>query len=126
LTTVRGHLTSGTSRLLLFTGEAGIGKTTLVGTAAAGTVASGRVFVATGACLPLSSNVPLLPFAAILRTVYDADHGQWLKEALSDLAPYVSACLPRLLPELDAVVDAPIAPDDEWSRQRLSPRSGRR
>ena len=75
--------------------------------------------MATGSCLPLSSDVPLLPIATLLRATYDADHGQWLKEALTDAAPYVSASLRRLLPELDLIVDAPTEPDDEWSRQRL-------
>ena len=63
--------------------------------------------------------MPLLPIATLLRATYDADHGQWLKEALTDAAPYVSASLRRLLPELDLIVDAPAEPDDEWSRQRL-------
>ena len=75
--------------------------------------------MAGGSCLPLSTDVPLLPIATLLRATYDADHGQWLKEALTDAAPYVSASLRRLLPELDLIVDAPAEPDDEWSRQRL-------
>ncbi len=117
LATVRRHLTAGAPGLLLVTGEAGIGKTRLVDVASA--LASRQVFVAGGACLPLSTAVPLLPIATILRATYDVDHGQWLKEALTDAAPYVSASLRRLLPELDLIVDAPVEPDDEWSRQRL-------
>ena len=101
LATVRRHLTAGEPGLLLVTGEAGIGKTRLVDTARA--VASDRVFVAAGSCLPLSTDVPLLPIAAVLRATYDADHGQWFKEALTDAAPYVSASLRRLLPELDQI-----------------------
>ena len=117
LATVRRHLTAGTPGLLLVTGEAGIGKTRLVDTACA--VASDQVFVAAGSCLPLSTDVPLLPIATVLRATYDTDRGQWLKEALTDTAPYVSASLRRLLPELDLIVEAPAEPDDEWSRQRL-------
>ena len=117
LATVRRHLTAGTPRLLLVTGEAGIGKTRLVDTASA--VASNQVFVAAGSCLPLSTDVPLLPIATVLRTTYDTDRGQWLKEALIDTAPYMSASLRRLLPELDLIVEGPAEPDDEWSRQRL-------
>jgi tetratricopeptide (TPR) repeat protein len=117
LATVRRHLTAGTPGLLLVTGEAGIGKTRLVETARA--VASNQVFVAAGSCLPLSTDVPLLPIATLLRATYNSDYGQWLKEALSDAAPYVSASLRRLLPELDQIMDAPDEPDDEWSRQRL-------
>ena len=117
LVTVRRHLTSGEPGLLLVTGEAGIGKTRLVATAREMT--SDQVFVAGGTCLPLSTDVPLLPVATLLRATYDADHGQWLKEALTDAAPYVSASLRRLLPELDLVVEVSTEPDDEWSRQRL-------
>ncbi len=117
LATVRQHLTLGEPGLLLVTGEAGIGKTRLVDTASE--VAASEVFVAAGTCLPLSTDVPLLPIATLLRATYDADHGQWLKEALTDAAPYVSASLRRLLPELDLIMDAPDEPDDEWSRQRL-------
>ena len=61
LATVRRHLTAGEPGLLLVTGEAGIGKTRLVDTASA--VASDQVFVAAGSCLPLSTDVPLLPIA---------------------------------------------------------------
>ena len=117
LATVCRHLTAGEPGLLLVTGEAGIGKTRLVNSARA--VASDQVFVGGGTCLPLSTDVPLLPIATLLRAAYGADHGQWLKEALTDAAPFVSASLRRLLPELDLIVDAPDEPDDEWSRQRL-------
>ena len=117
LAAVRGHLLGQTPGLLLVTGEAGIGKTRLVDTARA--VVSDEVFVAAGTCLPLSTAVPLLPIATILRATYDADRGQWLKDALTDTAPYVSASLRRLLPELELVAETSTEPDDEWSRQRL-------
>ena len=111
---VRRHLEAGEG-LLLVTGEAGMGKTRLV-TTARGTT---DVFVATGACLPLSSDVPLLPIADALRVVYESDGGQWLKEALTDTAPYVTPSLSRLLPELHTVKDLGTGIEDEWSRQRL-------
>ena len=38
-------------------------------------------FVATGHCLPLSTEVPLLPFADCLRSVHDADDGDGSTEA---------------------------------------------
>ena len=63
LAAVRRHLETGTG-LLLVTGEAGIGKTTLVGAAAA---AIADTFVATGHCLPLSAEVPLMPVVDVLR-----------------------------------------------------------
>ncbi|MET1059478.1 MAG: AAA family ATPase [Nocardioides sp.] len=116
LRVVRRHLEGGTG-LLAVTGEAGMGKTRLVG--AASTLAAGSTFVAAGSCLPLSSQVPLLPVADALRAAYDVDDGQWVKEAVADCAPYVAGSLSRVLPELDLALGAPIAPDDEWARQRL-------
>jgi hypothetical protein len=59
LAVVRAHLESG-SGLLLVTGEAGIGKTRLVATAAR---CSPDVLVVQGRCLPLSTEAPLLPIA---------------------------------------------------------------
>ena len=117
LATVRRHLAGGSPRFLLVTGEAGIGKTRLVDTARA--VTADQVFVAKGVCLPLSTAVPLLPVVTLLRTTYDVDRGQWLKEVMTDAAPYVSASLRRLLPELEPIVGAPAERDDGWSRQRL-------
>ena len=116
LRAVRGHLETGTG-LLLVLGEAGIGKTRLVTTAAS--VARNSTFVAAGSCLPLSAEVPLLPIGDALTEVYAVDDGQWVKEALADCLPYVTASLRRLLPALDQIVDAPVEPDDAWSRQRL-------
>ena len=47
-------------------------------------------FVAVGHCLPLSTEVPLLPVAEALRTMNDHEDGLWLKEALADCPPFVS------------------------------------
>ena len=73
LATVRRHLETGAG-LLLVTGEAGIGKTKLVSTAVA--LVAPDVFVATGSCLPLSSEAPLMPVADALRSVYESDGAQ--------------------------------------------------
>ncbi len=115
LAAVRRHLTSRTG-LLLVTGEAGIGKTKLVTTAAE--LVAGDIFVATGSCLPLSSEVPLLPVIDALRTIHATDGGQWLKQALADCAAYVPASLRVLVPELDVTTPA-LEAENEWSRQRL-------
>ena len=108
LVAVRRHLESGNG-LFLVTGEAGIGKTRLVTAAAAGS----GVFVATGTCLPLSVQDPLMPIIDVLRAVHEHDDGRSLKEALSDLHPYVREALAHLLPELSdgsvaAVFDGPV------------------
>jgi tetratricopeptide (TPR) repeat protein len=115
LTALRRHLDTGTG-LLLVTGEAGVGKTRLVDTAAG---FAGGTFVARGACLPLSTQVTLLPVTDVLRSIYVVDQGQWIKEALGECPPYVPAPLRRLLPELDQPADAAPALDDDWWRQRL-------
>ena len=112
LDVVRRHLETGTG-LLLVTGEAGIGKTTLV-TAASMAAAP---FIAPGAALPLSSVVPLLPVADALRAVHEEDQGRWLGDALRDCPPYVEGTLSRLLPELDPTASP--QGDDEWSTQRM-------
>ena len=65
LAVARRHVAAGEG-LLVVTGEAGIGKTTLVtGPPLAGRLASSPV----GHCLPLSTEVPLLPVADCLRSV---------------------------------------------------------
>lgn len=114
LSTVSRHLVSGVG-LLLVTGEAGIGKTKLVSMAG---VAATDTFVATGSCLPLSGEVPLLPLADALRRIHAIDGGQWIKEAVADCAAFVPAALRVLLPELD-LTGPPSEPEDQWSRQRL-------
>ena len=116
LATVCRQLETGAG-LLLVTGEAGIGKTKLVSTAVA-TVAT-DVFVATGSCLPLSSEAPLMPVADALRSVYESDGGGWLGKATSQCPPYVLDSLTLLVPEL-AQWDVPALPThDSWTGQRL-------
>jgi hypothetical protein len=94
LDVVRRHLETGTG-LLLVTGEAGIGKTRLVEVAGADT----QNLVAVGHCLPLSTEVPLLPVADCLRSIHDSDDGEVLSAAIASCPPYVAASLTPLLPE---------------------------
>ncbi len=112
LAVVRRHLDSG-SGLLLITGEGGIGKTTLVGAAAASTDAT----VVVGHCLQLSREVPLLPIIDALRVLLDVDDGQWMKEALAECPAFVRVSLARLLPELGP--NAAIPSEDPWGLERL-------
>ena len=113
LDAVRRHLATGTG-LLMVTGEAGMGKTTLV---TAASHDSGAV-VSVGRCLPLSTEVPLLPIADALRSLVDGVGGGRLLPALAQCPAYVASSLSRLLPEIAAVATVP-DPDDAWSRQRL-------
>ena len=111
LVAVRRHLDCGTG-LLLVTGEAGIGKTALVTAAAAGA----ETFVATGACRPLSTEVPLLPVADLLRQVR-REHPTWFDKALVACPTYVAGAVGQILPEL-ASEEAPQV-SEQWARQRL-------
>ena len=116
LVALRRYLESG-SGLLLVVGEAGIGKSRLVETAVS---QAPDVFVARGECLPLSTQVPLLPVSDALRHLFEADGGQRFKEALADCPPYVGTALHPLLPELDDLFPAPPFPDSQSWRRLLS------
>ncbi|KRE95372.1 hypothetical protein ASG76_06870 [Nocardioides sp. Soil774] len=115
LARVRRHLTSGQG-LLLVVGEAGMGKTCLAG--AAVEVERPHLVVTAGTCLRLSTEVPLLPVADVLRGAFSVDDGRWLEAALGSCAPYVAGSLQHLLPEL-AATGPPPDPADDWARQRL-------
>ncbi|HSU01667.1 MAG TPA: AAA family ATPase, partial [Nocardioides sp.] len=84
LAAVRRHLEAGTG-LLVVAGEAGIGKTTLVDAAARST----GVVVTTTHCLPLATEISLLPVVDGLTMVHEVDDGRWLEEALEDLPAFV-------------------------------------
>jgi tetratricopeptide (TPR) repeat protein len=110
LEAVRRHLETGTG-LLLVTGEAGIGKTTLVRAA----MATPRALVLVGRCLPLSSDVPLMPVCEALRGALAQDGGRLLATAIASCPAFVAPELARLVPELGPGA----APDDSLGRQRL-------
>jgi tetratricopeptide (TPR) repeat protein len=110
LEVVRRHLETGTG-LLLVTGEAGIGKTTLVQAA----LAAPRPLVLLGHCLPLSVDVPLMPMCEALRGALAQDGGRLLSTALASCPAYVAVELARLVPELGTAG----TPDDSLGRQRL-------
>ena len=91
-----------------------MGKTTLVEAATPDT----SCFVASGRCLPLSTEVPFLPVVDALRSILDHDDGRWLKEALAQCPGYVRSTLAGLVPGLDADVEPSIR-DDASGRQRI-------
>ncbi len=98
LDVVRRHLEGGQG-LLLVTGEAGMGKTTLVETACA-RGAQDVVLVASGRCLPLSTEVPLLPVAEALRAGGCAPRAGGLVAAALERCPaYVREAMATVLPE---------------------------
>lgn len=106
LDAVRRHLETGTG-LLLVAGEAGIGKTTLVQTAAE----RSDVVVARGSCLPLSTEIPLLPVADCLRSAYEADTVGFV-QVVGACPPFVAPAVSSLVPELGATTGAPSRSDD--------------
>ncbi|MCP3422885.1 ATP-binding protein [Nocardioides pinisoli] len=112
LAVVRDHL-AGRGGLLVVTGEAGIGKSTLVHAAAART----DTHVAVGRCLPFSTDVPLMPVVELLRSIHDPDGGRWVDLALSGCPGYARGALARLLPELGR--DAPSTDDVDFAQQHL-------
>lgn len=112
LAVVRDHL-DGDGGLLVVTGEAGIGKSTLVDAAAA----RADSHVAVGRCLPFATEVPLMPVVELVRAIHDADGGRWIDEALSGCPGYAREALARLLPELGG--DAATTEDVDFAQQHL-------
>ena len=110
LDAVRRHLEEGTG-LLLVTGEAGMGKTTLVQAA----MAVPGTLTLFGRCLPLSVDVPLMPLCDALRGALGHEDGQRLSAALATCPAFVTGELARLVPELGPSG----APDDPLGRQHL-------
>jgi ATP/maltotriose-dependent transcriptional regulator MalT len=106
-------------RLVLVTGEVGIGKTRLVGHAARAARESGAVVVE-ASCLPLDVRLPLLPVIEILRGVGKALGRPAFAEILAGLPPYAVDELARLVPEVIGRAAAPdVLPAGEWQRQRM-------
>ncbi|HEX6684688.1 MAG TPA: AAA family ATPase [Candidatus Limnocylindrales bacterium] len=108
-----------TRRLVLVTGEVGIGKTRLVGQAALAARQNGALVVEASG-LPLDVRLPLLPVIEILRGLHKALGQPAFADILSGLPPYALDELARLVPEVigsRAVPDT--LPAGEWQRQRL-------
>jgi hypothetical protein len=95
LLVLRRHLEGG-GGLLVVSGEAGIGKTTLVTTAAQQV----STFVARAGGLPLLADAPFTLVAEALREVWLSDDGRWFGEALAGCPDFVGPSLARILPEL--------------------------
>ena len=112
LDVVRRHLRAGTG-VLLVAGDAGIGKTKLVSTAAR----ADGAWTGVGHCLPLSTGVPLLPVIDILHDLHRRDAGEVLRSAVAASPAHVRRSLLGLLPEL--APEEPPPERDEWGRERL-------
>jgi DNA-binding CsgD family transcriptional regulator/tetratricopeptide (TPR) repeat protein len=117
---VMASLVDGHARVVVISGEAGIGKTRLIDEAVRR--AGPTVRVLRGECLALGTGLSYLPFAEILRDLVR----QVPAQTLTRMVGPARAELARLLPELAAAVGAdttvpPTAPrrSDELERLRL-------
>jgi predicted ATPase len=79
---------SGSVRLVLVVGDAGVGKTRFAGEAMARAAAAGMVTVL-GECLPLAETMPLLPVAGALHELTRVDGGGVMAAALDEVPGYV-------------------------------------
>ncbi|TCC65678.1 hypothetical protein E0H73_01700 [Kribbella pittospori] len=105
-------------RMILVTGEAGIGKTRLIGEALR-RASEARAVLLTGGCLPLTETLPLLPLADALREFVQAPDSRLLDEVLAVVPPYVHAEVGRLVPRLVKPAQVHDASGAEWRRERL-------
>jgi DNA-binding CsgD family transcriptional regulator len=90
---------SGDDRMVLVTGDAGVGKTRFAGEGMARAAAAGMVMVR-GDCLPLSGTLPLLPVASALDELARMGEGRVLAAGLAAAPAFVQAEVGRLLPRL--------------------------
>jgi predicted ATPase len=96
LSDLLGGLSRG-ARVVLLTGDAGVGKTRFVEEAMARAATAGLVMVR-GECLPVSGTLPLLPVAAALGKLGRLEGGGLLAAGLTAAPRFVRAEVERLLP----------------------------
>ena len=109
----------GDARLVLVTGDAGVGKTRFIGEGMARAAAGGMV-VLRGECLPLSGTLPLLPVASALGELGRLDGGKVLEAALETAPEYVRDEVGRLVPGLGpGRRPGAGGRDGGWRRERL-------
>jgi DNA-binding winged helix-turn-helix (wHTH) protein len=101
---------AGNGRLLLISGEPGIGKTCLTAELAS-LAQTGGMMVWTGRCLDRGEDVPYLPFVEILESCADrAADPKALRELLGNEGPELARLMPklrRILPNLRPPLDLP-------------------
>jgi DNA-binding CsgD family transcriptional regulator len=109
----------GGARLVLVTGDAGVGKTRLVAEGMARAAAAGMVVVR-GECLPVAGTLPLLAVASALAELAGLADGRLMEAALSAAPGFVRAEVGRLVPQLGPG-GGPGAEErgGGWQRERL-------
>jgi ATP/maltotriose-dependent transcriptional regulator MalT len=103
-------------RLVLVLGDAGVGKTRLVGEALR---RSEGVLQLGGACLSLTNMLPLLPIADALGQLGRVDAGRLIRLALDATPQYVRPEIGRLLPEFGDTRGVESTTGEGWRRERL-------
>ena len=101
------------TRLLLVVGDAGVGKTRLVGEV----IRRAEMAWISGGCVPLAEQLPLLPVAEALAELARLDGGL-LQTALENVSSYVRTEAGRLLPQL-GIGGTGAGESGEWRRERL-------
>src|SRR6478672_8309265 len=100
----------GGARLVVVTGDAGVGKTRFATEGMRRVAADGAVAI-WGGCLPMRETLPLLPLADALGELSRIDGGAVLESALATAPRYVRVEVARLLPELGSGTAEPAAPE---------------
>jgi DNA-binding CsgD family transcriptional regulator len=109
----------GEARLVLVTGDAGVGKTRFAGEGMTRATAGGMVMVR-GECLPVAGALPLLPVASALGELAGLESGRLMEAALEAAPGFVRAEAGRLVPALGP--GGGPGPDERgggWRRERL-------
>lgn len=101
---------TGGGRLVLVSGEAGVGKSRLVEEVVGEATARGMRAL-TGHCVEMSSSVPYMPYVEMIeQAVIDPRSPLALREALGDAAPEIARIVPvlrRVFPDIAAPVELP-------------------
>jgi predicted ATPase len=118
LSRLRTVVGGGEARLLLVTGDAGVGKTGFV-SEAMGRVAGDGGVVVWGGCLPMRESLPLLPVVDALGELSRIDRGALLDEALARTPGYVQVEVVRLLPQRGGEAAESSGVIDAGQRDRL-------
>jgi DNA-binding CsgD family transcriptional regulator/transcriptional regulator with XRE-family HTH domain/tetratricopeptide (TPR) repeat protein len=114
----------GDARVVLVSGDAGVGKTRFAGEGMAAATAAGMVML-WGECLPMAGTLPLLPVASALGELGSPAGGGLLEAALDAAPGFVQTEVGRLLPQLEAREPGPPGGlglggrDGGWQRERL-------